>query len=138
MSTRGDVAVILSVLAATVHAWLAPSHLAHDALLGAGFVAAAVAQTAWALAARARLSSRPVVVAGLAINAALVAAWALHRTLGLPGAGTPEPVGVLDVLTVGAELSLCGLLLGSDRARQAGVVVAAALACVLASGMGAH
>lgn len=120
-----------------MHAWLAPSHFSEHGLLGAGFLAAAVLQTAWALAARAGLSPR-LVAAGVAGNAVFVAAWLLQRTVGLPGAGVPEAIGVLDTLTVAAELSLWGLLLGLERARQAGVVGGAALVCVLASGMGAH
>lgn len=57
-----------------------------------------------------------------------------HRRL--PGLAV-EPVGVLDRLTVGAELSLCGMPAGL-RARPAGLAFGASLLCVLASGMGAH
>ena len=120
-----------------MHAWLAPGHFTHPAL-GAGFALAAVLQTVWALAAATRGLTPIVERSGAVLSAALVAAYVLQRTVGLPGTGAPEAVGVLDGLTVGAELALCGLLLGSERARQAGVVIGAALVCVLASGMGAH
>lgn len=128
-----DVAVALSLLAATVHAWLAPGHVAQAWWLGTGFAVAAAAQTAWALAALSRVH----VPAGVAINLGCVAVWALSRTAGLPGLGV-EPVGVLDVLTVGAELSLCGLLVLGPRVQMVSVVCGASLLCVLASGMGAH
>ena len=129
-----DVSVALSLLAATVHAWLAPGHVAQAWWLGAGFAAAAAAQTAWAIAA---VHGRPPVRTGLLINLGLVAAWLVSRTAGLPGVGV-EAVGVLDVLTVGAELSLCALLVLGPRAQLAGAVSGAALLCMLASGMGAH
>ena len=124
----------LSLLAATIHAGLAPDHFHHAAWLGALFVLAAAAQTAWALAA---LAGRGPVTAGVALNLACVAAWLLSRTAGLPGLGV-EPVGVLDVLTAGVELSLCGLLLRARGALGSGLVFACALVCLLASGMAGH
>lgn len=129
-----DMAVALSLLAATVHAWLAPGHFGQAWWLGAGFAAAATAQMSWAIAA---LSGRPHAAAGVALNLGLVAAWLISRTSGLPGLAA-EPVGVLDVATVGAELSLCALLVVGRRAQAAGAVCAAFLLSVLASGMGAH
>ncbi len=133
MSSERDVLVALSLLAATVHAWLAPGHFAQAWWLGAGFAASAALQTGWAIAV---LNGAPPRW-GLVANLAFVAAWAVSRTTGLPGLPV-EPVGVLDLLTVGAELSLCALLVLGRRAQPAGLVFAASLLCVVASGMGAH
>jgi hypothetical protein len=127
-----DLAIGLSMLAATVHAWLAPGHFDQAWWLGAGFAGSAAVQTGWALAAL----SGPPPRWGLICNLVFVAVWAVSRTVGLPGLPV-EPVGVLDVLTVGAELSLCGMLAGL-RTQKAGLAFGASLLCVLASGMGAH
>ena len=132
-----ELVVALSLLAATVHAWLAPGHFAQAGWLGAAFLASATVQTGWAMAAATGPMTPSLVRAGLAVNLACVAAWALSRTAGLPGLPV-EPVGVLDVLTVGAELSLCALVIGGRRAQPAGLAFGASLLCVLASGMGAH
>jgi hypothetical protein len=126
----------LSLTAATVHAGLAPEHLGHAAWLGAGFVVAAVLQTAWSLLALRGLDGR-LVAAGVLVNLALVGAWLVSRTVGLPGLAV-EPAGVLDVLTVGVELALCGLLVRIPRAQTAGLAFAASLLCVFASGMATH
>ena len=124
----------LSLAAGTVHAGLAPAHFAEAWWLGAGFVLAAAAQTAWTLVA---LRGVVLVKAALVLNLGLVGAWALSRTAGLPGLAV-EPVGVLDVLTVAIELSLCGLVLRLPRAQAAGLMFCAALVCVWASGMATH
>ena len=126
----------LSLLAGTVHAGLAPDHFAHAAWLGGGFVLAAVLQTAWTAFALRGLDGR-LVAAGLLLNLGLVGGWLVSRTVGLPGLAV-EPVGVLDILTVGVELALCGLLLRIPRAQTAGLVFACSLICVYASGMAIH
>jgi hypothetical protein len=134
-----DVAFVgggLSLLAGTMHGGLAPDHFGHAVWLGAGFVLAAVLQTAWTLAALRGVGER-LVAAGLLVNLGCVAAWLVSRTVGLPGL-TVEPAGVLDVLTVGVELSLCGVLLGMARAQTAGLIFACSLVCVYASGMATH
>jgi hypothetical protein len=134
-----DVAFVgagLSLVAGTVHAGLAPDHFGHAWWLGAGFVLAAVLQTAWTVGALHGVDER-LVAAGLLVNLGCVAAWLVSRTVGLPGLPV-EPAGVLDVLTVGVELSLCALLLRLPRAQTAGLVFAASLVCVFASGMATH
>lgn len=132
-----DLTVGLSLLAATVHAWLAPGHFEHAWWLGTGFLAAAIVQTGWAAAVLSKGLTRPLVAAGFAINLTAVGVWAVSRTAGLPGV-PDEAVGVLDLLTVGAELSLCALLVAGRRAQPAGLAFGASLLCVIASGMGGH
>lgn len=142
MSDRALIAAVLSLLAATVHAGLAPHHFGESAALGTAFALAAAGQTALVIAA-ARGLTRRTALAGIALNVAILAAWGLSRTVGLPVGphpGTPEPVAALDVLTALAEAGVCLLL--SQRAWRwiegAGLASGAALVCLLVSGMAVH
>jgi hypothetical protein len=143
MSDRVLVAAALSLLAATVHAGLTPHHFQESALLGAGFGLAAAGQTAWTIAAVRGSGATWLPRSGLWLNGAVLLAYALSRTVGLPvGAGpwTAEPIGALDGLTAAAEVA-CGLLLVARAPRWAegaGVATAAALICLLVSGMAVH
>jgi hypothetical protein len=131
------IAAGLSLLAGTVHAGLTPHHFAHSVVLGTGFAAAAIGQTAWTAAARHGVSER-LARAGIALNLAILVAYLVSRTVGLPW-GPHEPFGVLDVLTAAVEGSLCILLLGRVRyAQTAALASSAALVCLLASGMAGH
>jgi hypothetical protein len=88
----------LSVGAAVIHLVAAPSHFLELGDLGAGFLAAAVFQAAWARAVLGGLSERAAAI-GILGNTAIVAAWVWARTIGLPvgvEAGRPEPVGLPD------------------------------------------
>jgi hypothetical protein len=136
----------LSLGAAVIHLAEAPSHFIELGDVGAGFLAAAVFQAAWARAALAGLSERTAAI-GILGNAAVVAAWAWARTIGLPveaEAGRPEPVGLPDAAATLFEaliiLALAAGWLGrrmerslraSQAPRRAGLVLSIAAVPVL-------
>lgn len=96
-----------SVAAAGVHAAVGPEHFHERVALGLFFVAAALAQVGWAVAAI-RLPSREVLLAGAVGNGAVVLLWILTRTLGLPFGLLPGPEewGVPDFLASAAEIGV--------------------------------
>ncbi|HEX8802897.1 MAG TPA: hypothetical protein VF743_01850 [Acidimicrobiales bacterium] len=96
---------------------MAPSHLGESAVEGWGFVVAAWAQLALAVAVLLR-PSRRVGVAVMATSAALVAAWAVSRVAGLPfgvHAGHPESVSIVDGVCVALEAVALVLAAGLVR-----------------------
>jgi hypothetical protein len=98
----------LSLGAAAIHLVAAPSHYVELGDLGAGFLVAAVLQTAWARTIL-RGASRRAMATGIAINAAIVVLWAVTRTIGLPVGPTPaiaEQVGLPDGASTAFELLL--------------------------------
>ena len=103
----------LSTGAAIIHVTAAPGHVAEIGGLALGFVIAAAFQfiwTCWCLAG----PSRRTIAIGVAGNLAIVAAWTWSRTVGLPlgeSAGSAEPIGYPDALSVGFELLLVGGLI---------------------------
>ena len=102
----------LSLGAAAIHLAAAPSHYVELGDLGAGFLAAAALQAAWARSILRGATPR-VIAAGAAINATIVVAWAVTRTLGLPVGPTPgvaEPVGLPDGASTVFELMLIVVL----------------------------
>jgi hypothetical protein len=103
-------AVAATVVAGLVHIAVMPEHFEESPLYGSFFVVLAVGQAAytWCLLVN---PSRPVLSAGVLGNAAVVTLWLVTRTVGLPFgpfAGQVEPVGVLDLVAVTAELTLIG------------------------------
>jgi hypothetical protein len=107
----------LSLGAAAIHLVAAPSHYVELGDLGAGFLAAAALQAAWAKSLLGGPSRRTFAV-GFAINGAILGAWLLSRTIGLPAGPTPwlpEPVGLPD----GAAAAFEGLLLAGIGLRWA-------------------
>ena len=97
-----------SVVAAVVHATVAPEHFAESALYGTFFLATTVAGFAYAVLVLAK-PSRPVLLVGVAANAAIVALWLITRLVEVPvgpGAGEREAFGVMDVVASSAEV-LC-------------------------------
>ena len=98
----------LSLGAAAIHLVAAPPHYVELGDLGAGFLAAAVLQAAWARAIL-RGTSSWTIAAGFAINISILCAWLLSRTIGLPVGPTPglaEPVGLPDGAATAFELLL--------------------------------
>lgn len=95
-----------SIAAGLIHATVVPHHLEDSTILGAGFVATAIFQIAWAAPASVRLDARTLDL-GVAVNATVVAAWITSRTIGLPfgpHAWVAEPVGAADATATLLEL----------------------------------
>jgi hypothetical protein len=103
-------AVAATVVAGVVHIVVMPEHFEESALYGSFFVVLAVGQAAYAWCLLVN-PSRPVLAAGVLGNAAVVVLWLVTRTVGLPFgpfAGEVEPVGLLDLVAVTAELTMIG------------------------------
>lgn len=94
-------AAVGSVAASWIHALVAGDHLAASALTGGFFLAAALAQAAWAAALLLR-PSYAVLAAGCAGHLAMVGIWLASRTVGA------QAVGVVDALAVTYELLAVG------------------------------
>ena len=95
-----------SIAAGLIHATVVPHHLQGSVILGAGFVATAIFQVAWAVPASVRPHARTLDL-GVAVNATVVAAWITSRTIGLPfgpHAWMSEPVGAADATATVLEL----------------------------------
>jgi hypothetical protein len=120
-----------------------PSHLEEGVAIGAFFAVTAIAQLAAAVAVHRGVG--PWLRALIAVvNVGVVVVWLISRTVGLALGGhdaAPEPVALLDTLSVVAELAaVAGLyLLGSatlrPRRRLAGLP-ALVLVALLAAGAG--
>ena len=110
----------LSIGAAVIHLAAAPGHFVELGDLGAGFLVAAVFQSAWAKGALADRSPRWAWL-GIAGNVAIIVAWTWTRTIGLPlgpgGAGVPEAVRLPDGVSTGFEV----LIVAGLAARLGGI-----------------
>jgi hypothetical protein len=99
----------ISMLAATVHVWVAPEHLQEWWGYGIFFLATALAQGICGPLLL-RRPARWVLLAGAAGNLAVLILWLVTRTTGIPffgpHAGDVEPVGFLDLLCALAEAGL--------------------------------
>lgn len=113
VATRGVVVALAA--AAGLHLAALPRHLEEGAGVASFFLLTAALQLGAAAAASRGIGRRlrALIAAG---NATLILLWAVSRSVGLPGsghAGTVEPVGLLDLLAVGAEITvLVGLFAG--------------------------
>ncbi len=144
------VALWCAVVAGTVHALVVPEHLAEAWYVGMFFIVVYTGQFGLALALRSVPAPR-FVLGAIAANLGVVALYVASRTVELPfvhghdhadhsvehlpvdggvGDGTPEfplpniePVGVLDLICLGAELVLIAMLVGLLSGRVRGVVV---------------
>lgn len=104
------VAAWSSIVAAMVHVVVTPEHLRESPLYGVFFVAAAAAQFVFAILVAWRPGAT-LFAAGLLGQLALVVLWLVTRTVGIPAgpqAGTIEEIGVLDSISVAAEVA-CAL-----------------------------
>ncbi len=103
----------LSLIAALVHLAVTPEHLSNWWGYGAFFLAAALAQGAYA-AVLLRRPSRRMLLAGILGNSAIVLLYLATRTLGVPPvgpeAGEVEAVGDLDACATVSEVVLIGAL----------------------------
>jgi hypothetical protein len=111
--------VVASLAAGAIHAAVVPEHLEEFWVFGLFFIASAVFQIGWAIAAFVA-PSRAVYTIGALANAFLIATWMLSRTAGVPigpEAWTPESVGTLDVVSTVAEAAI---VLGSLIAVRGG------------------
>jgi FtsP/CotA-like multicopper oxidase with cupredoxin domain len=112
-------AALLTLGTAAIHFVVAPPHLREYAPFGVFFLAVACAQVIYAV----ELLLRPT--RGLALlmaagSGTLVALWFVSRTSGLPFGplpGTPEPIGMTDIICVVLE-TLAALLFAAFGLRQ--------------------
>ncbi len=113
-ASRGSVSTLraaagLSLLAAAVHLWVVPGHLAEWWGYGTFFVILAVAQGLYALVLP-RRPSRALLLLGVAGNLAVAILWLVTRTTGIPllgpHAGEVEGVGVMDLACTLAEVGI--------------------------------
>ena len=103
----------MSLVAALVHLAVTPEHLSEWWGYGVFFLAAALAQGAYA-AALLRRPSRRMLLAGILGNSSIVLLYLATRTLGVPpvgpAAGEVEAVGALDACATVSEVVLIGIL----------------------------
>ena len=112
---------VLSLGCAVIHAVVVGPHLQEYALFGWFFLAVAVFQLAWAALVVMR-PTRTWLVLGAAANLAIAVIWIWSRTAGLPigpEPGTPEAVGVRDVVSTLYEVLLAAVALYALVARPA-------------------
>ena len=129
--------VALSATAGLIHLWVAPEHFHEAWLVGTFFMLAGAGQLAFAVVLARGLGTSGL-LAGVAANTGLVCLYVLSRTVALPllpahdeghvehlpvagaaGNGVPvfprstiEPVGILDMTCLLAELALIVMLVG--------------------------
>jgi hypothetical protein len=121
--TRAAAAVLglLSMAAALIHFAVIEQHWAENWLYRAFFIAAGLAQLAWALIIPAA-PARPLLWAGVAGNALVVITWIITRTAGSlvgPQAATPAKAGFGDLVSTALEALIVagGLALLARRPR---------------------
>jgi hypothetical protein len=108
VATTQWVLAALAAGAGLIHLVMVPPHLAESTADGAGFIVAAVAQLALAVALAGR-PSRPVLLATVLANAAILGGWIVSRTAGLPygsHSGHPATVAFVDAAATGLEIAL--------------------------------
>jgi hypothetical protein len=87
-------------------------HLAEYWLFGVFFAAVAVFQVGWGVAVLTR-SRIPLPAVTLAVNLGIVGLWAVTRAVGLPVGPQPwqpKAIGATDLVSVGPELAVAGLV----------------------------
>lgn len=102
-------AVILSLVAALIHFWVAPEHFDEWWGYGAFFLASGICQALYSPALL--LWPRPsLFLVGIVGNLAIIVLWAVTRSVGVPffgpAAGELESVGEIDVTSKLLELVL--------------------------------
>jgi hypothetical protein len=157
--------VVLSAAAGLIHLWVAPEHFHEAWLVGAFFVLAGLGQLAFAVLLARGLGTSGLLV-GVAANTGLVYLYVLSRTVSLPflpphdaghverlpvagaaGNGVPvfpqssiEPVGILDMTCLLAELALIVMLVAilprSPQRFTSNALMGLGLAAVAARALG--
>ena len=150
MRSLRAVPVFLAV-AAGLHLAVLPAHLEEGAAIGAFFAVVALGQLGAAIAVQRGVGSWTRAVIAVA-NVGVIVVWAVSRTAGLALGGhdaAPEPIGLLDSLSLVAEMAaVAGLYVATRPARfrsrfavpalAALALVAAAIAFPLAPAADAH
>jgi hypothetical protein len=122
-TTRAGVRAALAAAAlgaGAIHLSVVPEHLREFPLLGLGFVIAAAAQLLWA-ALVLRLDTPRLLRVGAFGSLLFVGVWVMSRTVGLPlgpEAFQAEPVGTADLVCVGLELLVAGVVLARRPVRR--------------------
>jgi hypothetical protein len=99
----------LSLAAGAIHAIATIDHFSHWWLYGAFFLALTYGQVLWGVALLRKPVSERVLRIGARANLAICAVWLYSRTVGVPigpEAGSPEPVGSMDVAATLDQLVL--------------------------------
>lgn len=120
----GILAAGLSFGAAAIHFAVIGEHFAEYPPYGVAFTALAWFQVGWAVLYIVR-RSRGLAALAIVVNVGALIVWAVSRVVGLPIGPEPaeiEPIGPLDLLAGGLELTLIGILgwniaASSDRIR---------------------
>lgn len=135
----------LAWAAGLIHVQAALSHLDVHPVHALLFELVACAQLAWGVALYRRPTRRGL-LAGAVGSLAVAAVWALSRTVGVPGAWSPEAVGAPDLVATAGELLTAAVALALARRRDprsapvvaAGVVLVLLGSLVLVGGTHAH
>ncbi|MEY2516113.1 MAG: hypothetical protein QOJ89_3471 [bacterium] len=99
----------LSIAAGLIHAVAMVDHFGHWWAYGAFFMVLTYGQVLWGVALLRGHAGDRALIAGALANAAIIAVWVLSRTVGIavgPDAGSPEPLGTMDIATALVELGL--------------------------------
>jgi hypothetical protein len=102
----------LAWLAGLIHIQAAIDHFDEYVPYALLFIVLAAAQLLWGVALY-RGRGRRLLYAGLLGSVAVIVAWLASRTVGLPfgpDLGSPEPVGILDVVATIDELAIAALM----------------------------
>lgn len=132
------VAANLSLLAAVVHVWLAPSAARDWWAYAAFFLGTGLAQAAFTVLVLVRPGTL-VYQAGIWTNVVVVATYAWSRSVGIPMGpleGVVEPVAILDLATTAAEMALVVVAVTQVRGRARSLTIDALLLVGLAAWAG--
>ena len=119
-----DMRIVLAatlVAAATIHAAVVPEHLAEWTAAGVFFVLLTAAEVGVAGLLFTRVRQQTVLLAAVAISIGPLLIWLYSRTAGLPfgpGAGTPEAIGLPDI--VACAMEIMSLIVAVVLTRSAG------------------
>lgn len=110
---------VAGCVSAGIHLAVMPSHWQQAVVYGGFFLAAAAAQLTGSLLVLQRAGGW--LRANAMVNVMLLAVWLLSRTVGPvvgPARGRPEPVGLLDAVSVALELVVVLASIALRRARR--------------------